>query len=68
MANLAGMAGTRYISEEKCDELMDETRQEISKINIDIAKISTKLNVIIGILSAIGTAFLGAVIRIFFGG
>lgn len=61
-------ADARFVTEEKCDELMEKTRDEISKINVDVAQIGTKLNTIIGILSAIGVAFLGAVVKFFFGG
>lgn len=58
----------RYVRRKDCDRMQDETYSKIEKIQLDTAKIGTKLNLITGILATIGGAFVALVIKILFGG
>jgi len=52
-------------SEDKKIEMM---REENKKTQIAVAKLDTKLGIIISILGAIGVAVLGVCVKILFGG
>lgn len=59
----------RYVKRAECDKHQTEQYERITKVQLDTAKISTKLNIIVGILAAIGVAIVSAVVHlIFFGG
>ncbi len=58
----------RYVHRNDCARTVGKTEEHISELHVSIAKIGTKLNVITGILSAIGTAVLAAVVKIIIGG
>ena len=57
----------RYVRQKDCARTVDKTEQHINELHVSIAKIGTKLNVITGILGAIGTAVLAAVVKIIIG-
>lgn len=52
----------------KLEERVSKCEDEITKINVAYAKIETKLNLIIGILAAIGTALAGTLVAYVFVG
>ena len=58
----------RYVRRKDCDERQDKIYSEIEQIQLDTAKIGTKLNLITGILASIGGAFVALVIKLLFGG
>lgn len=58
----------RYVRKKDCARTVDKTEEHINALHLSITKIGTKLNIITGILSAIGTAVLAAVVKIIIGG
>ena len=65
----------RYVRKCDCDKNVEKTEENIKaaedhihQTNLMIAKISTKLNLIAGILGGIGAAILAAVVKMIFGG
>ena len=58
----------RYVKQTECDAHVDETDKRIRAIEINSAKTLEKLNITIGILSAIATAILPIAVKIIFGG
>lgn len=58
----------RYVRQKYCDRTNETLHSQIDKINVDTAKIGTKLNIIVAILGTIGTAICAAVVKIIFGG
>lgn len=65
----------RYVKKRDCDKNIEKTEENIKKAeehanqtDLIVAKISTKLNLIVGILGVIGTAIVAAVVKLIFGG
>lgn len=58
----------RYVKKDECIEKHEKTDEKISNLKSDIASIKTRLNMLIGILSAIGVAVLGVAVKMLFGG
>ena len=56
----------RYVKKDDCTVLRTDTDRRIDSIKEDITIVKTKLNVLIGILSAIGTILLGIALKIMF--
>lgn len=59
---------SRYVKKNECDKNVENTEKRVDQINISMAKIATKLNLIACILGGIGAAILAAVTKILFGG
>ncbi len=57
-----------FVSKETCDEKKHNSDEHILKLEITMAKIGTKLSVMIGILGAIGATMLTVVAKFLFGG
>ena len=57
-----------FVTKDECNKLMDAESEKIAEIKIDMAKICGKLNIMIGILSAIGCSILGVCVKVLFGG
>lgn len=57
-----------YVSKQACGEKSLITESHVQKLEIAMAKVSTKMSVMIGILGAIGVSILGVVIKSLFGG
>lgn len=58
----------RYVRRKDCDKRQDEIYSKIEQIQLDTAKIGTKLNLITGILASIGGALVAFLIKLLFGG
>lgn len=58
----------RYVRRKDCDKRQDEIYAKIEQIQLDTAKIGTKLNLITGILASIGGALVAFLIKLLFGG
>ncbi|MBO5023574.1 MAG: hypothetical protein J6D11_04635 [Clostridia bacterium] len=58
----------RYVRKKDCARAVDKTEEHINELRVFVTKIGTKLNIITGILGAIGTAVLAAVVKIIIGG
>lgn len=57
-----------FVLRETCDTKNDRQDAKIFEIEKNIVSIQTKLNMLIGILGAIGVAVLGIAIKLLFGG
>lgn len=57
-----------FVTRSEWDQNIDKTTQEVAELKKDIAVLGTKLNYLIGILSAIGVGVLGVAIKVLFGG
>ena len=57
-----------FVTKESCDEKKHSSNEHIQKLEVTMAKIGTKLSVMIGILGAIGATMLTLVAKILFGG
>lgn len=66
--NLEEMFDERYMKKTECQAKQDAQYRKIEQIQLDTARIGTKLNLIAVILGAIGTAIVAAVIKLIFGG
>lgn len=58
----------RYVRKRDCDQKSHSNEEHIQRLEITMAKVGTKLSIMIGILGAIGVAMLTVVIKILFGG
>lgn len=57
-----------FITKESCDEKKHSSDEHIQRLEVTMAKIGTKLSVMIGILGAIGATMLTVVAKFLFGG
>lgn len=55
-----------YVSKVECGEKNQLTELHVQKLEITMAKVSTKLSVMIGILGAIGVAILSVIVKFIF--
>ena len=65
---LESIFDSRYVKKNECDKNVEKTEERLDQLNVSMAKIATKLNLIAGILGGIGAAILAAVTKIIFGG
>ena len=65
---LESVFDSRYVKKNECDKNVEKTEERLDMLNVSMAKIATKLNLIAGILGGIGAAILAAVTKIIFGG
>lgn len=57
-----------FVTRDTCDEKKHANEIHIQKLEISMARVSTKMTVMIGILGAIGVAILSVVVKMMFGG
>lgn len=57
-----------FVTKDSCDEKKHSSDEHIQKLEITMARIGTKLSVMIGILGAIGATMLTVVAKFLFGG
>lgn len=57
-----------FVSKESCEEKKHSSDEHIQKLELTMAKIGTKLSVMIAILGAIGATMLTVVAKFIFGG
>ena len=57
-----------FVTRRECDAHNQASTEHFAKLEISIAKIGTKLSIMMGILGAIGVAVAAAVVKIIFGG
>lgn len=57
----------RYVKQTDCTVIQSETDKRIDSIHEAQAIMNTKLNILIGILSAIGVSVLGIAVKLLFG-
>ena len=58
----------RYVLIEDCEKTVKEESKKIDRLTVEFAKSNTKLNILIGILSAIAVPILGVCVKLLFGG
>lgn len=56
-----------FVTKDECSKIMDAEDAKITEIKVDIARIVSKLNILIAILSAIGASVMGVCIKLLFG-
>ena len=57
----------RYVQIEDCEKSMTAEGEKVDRLAIEFAKSNTKLNILIGILSAIAVPILGVCVKMLFG-
>ena len=57
----------RYVLVEDCERTVKEESKKIDRLTVEFAKSNTKLNILIGLLSAIGASVLGVCVKLLFG-
>lgn len=57
-----------FVTRRECDARNQASTEHFAKLEISIAKIGTKLSIMMGILGAIGVAVVAAMVKIIFGG
>ena len=65
---LESVFDSRYVKKNECDKNVEKTEERLDMLNVSMANIATKLNIIAGILGGIGATILAAVSKILFGG
>lgn len=58
----------RYRRKDECEDKMSATDSRVDDLKTDVEVVKTKLNILIGILSAIGVGVLGIALKLIFGG
>lgn len=65
----------RYVQKDDCTKTVDKENEKINKLSqdvqqlkVEIAKMNTKLGILIGILSAIGVPLISVCVKMLFGG
>jgi hypothetical protein len=58
----------RYVKQVDCTSIQTDTDKRIDAIHESQAVMNAKLNILIGILSAIGVSVLGIAVKLLFGG
>ena len=56
----------RYVKIEDCESTVEKEEQKIDRLTIEFAKSNTKLNILIGILSAIAVPIIGVCVKLLF--
>ena len=57
---------TIFVSRETCDTKNDKQEEEIIELKMSITSIQTKLNMLLGVLGAIGVAVLSIAVKLLF--
>ena len=56
----------RYVKIEDCENTVEKEERKIDRLTIEFAKSNTKLNILIGILSAIAVPIIGVCVKLLF--
>ena len=56
----------RYVKIEDCESTVEKEEKKIDRLTIEFAKSNTKLNILIGILSAIAVPIIGVCVKLLF--
>ena len=56
-----------FVTRDSCDEKKHNNEEHIQKLELTMAKLSTKMSIMIGILGAIGVAILSVAVKALFG-
>ena len=56
-----------FVTRKECENTRIDSNQHIQRLEIALAKVGTKLTIVIGILGAIGVAILSVVVKFLFG-
>lgn len=58
----------RYVRRKDCDRTVEKEEDRITKLEIRLENVNTKLSILIAILSAIGVPVISLCIKLLFGG
>ncbi len=64
---LVGELDGRYVRIDNCSRHIREEDEKIDKLTLEFAKSNTKLNIMIGIMSAIAVSLLSVCVKLLFG-
>ena len=56
-----------FVTRTTCDEKRSSNENHIQRLELTMAKLSTKMSIMIGILGAIGVSILSVVVKFLFG-
>ena len=56
----------RYVKIEDCENTVEKEERKIDRLTLEFAKSNTKLNILIGILSAIAVPIIGVCVKLLF--
>jgi hypothetical protein len=56
----------RYVQINDCENTVEREEKKIDRLTIEFAKSNTKLNILIGILSAIAVPIIGVCVKLLF--
>lgn len=57
----------RYVQIDDCEDTVRREQNKIDRLTVEFTKSNTKLNILIGILSAIAVPILGVCVKMLFG-
>lgn len=57
-----------FVEKDRCEKIRAENDGHVQRLEIAMAKVGTKLSIMIGILGAIGVSILSVIAKILFGG
>lgn len=57
-----------FVTRQECDNTMDEVNKKLANDATALAVINTKLSLIMWMLGAFGTATIGVIVKLVFGG
>lgn len=68
MIELEKIFDGRYVRQKDCDKTVEKEDGRITKLEIRLENVNTKLGILIAILSAIGVPVVSLCIKLLFGG
>lgn len=75
LEQIYGLLDDRYVKKDVCvknidaeDAKIEKVKTSIAAIQVDIAKLSTKMGIVIGILGAIAVPVISLCVKLLFGG
>lgn len=57
-----------FVTRQECEVRNDETQRNVAELKSDVRECRAKLNMLIGILTAIAVPVLGIAVKLLFGG
>lgn len=68
LSELEKILDDRYVRQKDCDKTVEKEEDRITKLEIRLENVNTKLGILIAILSAIGVPVISLCIKLLFGG
>ena len=68
LSELEKILDDRYVRQKDCDKTVEKEEDRITKLEIRLENVNTKLGILIAILSTIGVPVISLCIKLLFGG